>query len=108
MSRTPKKNLEDQGSVVSCQSHAIADETDKWARQDANTSSIPVEKHHISEVGAAKGAVKAPDLSFVAAVTGIMALPLTDAEKADAVRRLLGGKNASQCNVSRRPTRRRQ
>ena len=61
---------------------------EKWALQDQNTPTISEEKPQIPEVGAAKSAVIGGD-SFAEAVAGIMRLPLTDAEKAEAVRRLL-------------------
>jgi hypothetical protein len=64
----------------------------KRSRQEPNTPPLSAEKQHISQVGAAKGAVENADSHFAAAVAGIMGLPLTDAEKAEAIRRLLAGK----------------
>jgi len=45
-----------------------------------------------SQTGAAKSAALPSDSMFSEAVQSIMALPLSDAEKAEAVRRLLAGR----------------
>jgi hypothetical protein len=64
----------------------------KWAIQGENTPAISAEKQQVSQVGAVKGAVKSDETGFASAVAAIMSLPLSDAEKAEAVRRLLGAK----------------
>jgi hypothetical protein len=63
----------------------------KWAVQDANTPPVSALISHVSGSGAAKGAAFGAD-SFTDAVSAIMALPLSKTEKAEAVRRLLGGR----------------
>lgn len=60
-----------------------------------NNPAKPLGKAGISEAGAAKSAADSGDSSFAEAIKTIMALPLSDAEKAQAVRRLL----AQQTNV---------
>lgn len=57
--------------------------------RDSNVPSIPQEKQALTGGGAAKCA--ANPVNFVDAVGAIMGLPLTDSEKAEAVRRLLAG-----------------
>jgi len=66
----------------------------QWAIRDQNTPTISPEKQHVSQAGAVKGAAENGDSGFTVAITAIMALPLTDNEKAEAVRRLLAGKGA--------------
>lgn len=66
---------------------------DKWAIQAPNTPQLSPEKQQIPQRGAVKGAASGEDSSFAVAVTSIMQLPLSDSEKAEAVRRLL---NASK------------
>jgi hypothetical protein len=63
----------------------------KWARQEANTLAVSTEKRGISAGRAAKCAVSGANTSFVHGIAMIMRLPLSDDEKADAVRRLLAG-----------------
>jgi hypothetical protein len=62
----------------------------KWAIQEANTTGVSTENQHIPSTGAEKGAENRAG-SFVAAVAAVMSLPLSDSEKAEAVRRLLAG-----------------
>jgi hypothetical protein len=61
----------------------------EWAWQDSNDPTESAGKPAIPGQGAAKSAANASKSGFSDAVRAIMALPLTDAEKADAVRRLL-------------------
>jgi hypothetical protein len=61
----------------------------QWARQDQNTLIVSREIPQMSTAGAVKSAVEPADASFADAVAGILALPLTDSQKAEAVRRLL-------------------
>jgi hypothetical protein len=61
----------------------------KWAIQDQNTSQVSIEKRDISQIGAVKGAAFGTDSRFADAVAAVMRLPLSDAEKAEGVRRLL-------------------
>ncbi len=74
--------------------HRLTDvaKTAMWALQDQNTPQDSSEKPHIPQAGAVESAEEKADSGFAAAVTAIMGLPLTDAEKAEAVRRLLAGK----------------
>ena len=67
----------------------------QWAIQDSHTPPVSAEKQQVSRAGAVKSAAKTADPDLVAAVAGIMALPLTANEKAEAVRRLLAGKGGS-------------
>lgn len=60
----------------------------KWAMRDSKQPDISREKPHISPQGAEKSAESRGD-RFAAAVAAVMALPLSDTEKAEAVRRLL-------------------
>jgi len=59
-----------------------------------------MEKRGIPQAGAVKSAVEpgkaAPAGDFAAAVQAIMGLPLSDGEKAEAIRRLLAGKGVSR------------
>ena len=98
--------------------HAFARSRSEWARLDANTPAEPREKPHVSTVGAAKSAANpadspaetasaespesghdaadAPEAGpvgehFGEAVAMLERLPLTDAERAEAVRRLMRG-----------------
>lgn len=64
-----------------------------WARRDSNPLPIPQQKGPIQDIGAAKGASSGAD-SFAEAVAGIMRLPLSDTDKAEAVRRLLADAKA--------------
>jgi hypothetical protein len=64
----------------------------QWALQAPNTPPISAEKQQVSPTDTSKNAAPAPETNFAAAVASIMALPLTDSEKAEAVRRLLRGK----------------
>jgi hypothetical protein len=66
-----------------------------WARKDQNTPRISREIQHFSKAGAVKGAADSADSGFTAAISAIMSLPLTDAEKAEAVRRLLNHQTGS-------------
>ena len=65
-----------------------------WACLDSNTPREPAEKRPIPHAGAVKSAVNRADqadsTALLAAIQEVLALPLTDAEKAEAVRRLLG------------------
>lgn len=63
----------------------------KWAVQDSNSAAIPAEKPHTSTPGAAKSAADTGDSDLTEALAMIARLPLTDAEKAEAVRQLLKG-----------------
>jgi hypothetical protein len=64
-----------------------------WAIQDSNTPADPSEKQHNAPTGAATSAAFTADSraadGIAAALAMIATLPLTDAEKAEAVRRLL-------------------
>ena len=73
-----------------------ADATDEWAIQAQNTPPVSTEKQHVSKIRAAKSAVEGGNPDFAAALAMIAALPLTPAEKADAVRRLLAGKGVGK------------
>jgi hypothetical protein len=64
--------------------------------QDQNTPPIFGQKQQIFESGAVKSAASDGNSTFADAIAAIMALPLTDAEKAEAVRRLLAGKRAGK------------
>ncbi|HAI13170.1 MAG TPA: hypothetical protein DCM28_15790 [Phycisphaerales bacterium] len=57
--------------------------------QDLNTSDKTREKLQTHNTGAAKSAADSNQSSLADAIRAIMSLPLTDNEKADAVRRLL-------------------
>ena len=57
--------------------------------QDSNNPAQTLRKTPIPEVGAAKGAADAERGGFAAALAMIAQLPLSDAEKAETVRRLL-------------------
>jgi hypothetical protein len=61
----------------------------QWARQDQNTSPVSAKKRQNGMKGAAKSAAGLA-CPFAAAIAAIVTLPLTEAEKADAVRKLLG------------------
>jgi hypothetical protein len=67
----------------------VSAKTGKWAIQGSNTPSKPPEKQQIQKAGAVKCAVDSGDSAFTSVIASIMALPLTDAEKAQAVRRLM-------------------
>jgi hypothetical protein len=60
-----------------------------WAIQVQNNQQVSTEKPKKPNEGAAKGAADSPRSDFAAAVAAIMSLPLTNMEKAKAVRRLL-------------------
>ncbi len=66
-----------------------AGDQEKWAMGDSNNPTETREIPRIIEVGAAKSAADSGEIDFAEAVRAVMALPLTDAEKAEAVRRLL-------------------
>ena len=75
-----------------------AEETGKWAIQDLNTPPIITEKQGIPQAGAVKCAVLPAHPhqtdepgDFARAVQAIVGLPLSDGEKAEAIRRLLQG-----------------
>tara|TARA_Y100001954_G_C15745087_1_gene570607 strand:- start:182 stop:376 length:195 start_codon:yes stop_codon:yes gene_type:complete len=61
----------------------------KWAIQGSNNPAKTPEKPHIQDAGAAKSAAVTDQAGFADAIQAIMTLPLSDTEKADAVRRLL-------------------
>jgi len=61
----------------------------KWAIQGENTPADRSANPQNSEIGAAKRAASGGSATFGDAVAAIMRLPLSDVEKADAVRRLL-------------------
>lgn len=64
----------------------------KWAILDLNNPANTPEKPHNPSQGAAKSAAESGNHPFAEAVRAVMALPgLTDAERAEAVRRLLKG-----------------
>jgi hypothetical protein len=65
----------------------------KWAIQDHNNATESAEKQHTRKTGAAKGAADRRNSGFAEAIQAILSLPLSDAEKADAVRRLLKEKH---------------
>jgi hypothetical protein len=61
--------------------------------QDSNTPTNPREKPHIADAGAAKSAAFDADSGSLADALAMLArLPLSDAERAEAVRRLLAGR----------------
>lgn len=60
-----------------------------WAIQDQNTPTVSGEKQQIPSTGAVKSAANRGDSAFADAVAAVMKLPLSDAEKAEAIRRLL-------------------
>ena len=60
---------------------------------DLNNPAKPLGKAGISETGAAKSAADSDDSGFADAIKATMALPLSEAEKADAVRRLLAAQH---------------
>jgi hypothetical protein len=66
-----------------------------WAAQDSNTPRETSGKPHTPPTGAAKSAASGGD-SFAEAVAAIMRLPLTDPERAEAVRRLLADQAAKE------------
>ncbi len=66
---------------------------ENWARRDSNPLPIPQQKGPIQDIGASKSAASGAD-SFAEAIAGIMHLPLSDADKAEAVRRLLADAKA--------------
>ena len=84
------------GNVACGPSLVTAGKSDKWTVQDSNTPAISAEKPHIPQTGAAKSAAENRDSDFAQAVAAIMALPLSDAEKAQAVRRLLAGQGGGR------------
>jgi hypothetical protein len=59
-----------------------------WAVVDSNTPAIITEKPQVADTGAVKSAAFEGD-SFAQAVAAVMRLPLSESEKAEAVRRLL-------------------
>jgi len=69
--------------------HATPHNQPEWAIQDSNIPAISAEKRHKPTLGAAKSAADTVNDAFAEAVRVIMSLPLDDAEKAEAVRRLL-------------------
>ena len=96
-----EKTPENRGLVTSCQVPANTDFAGEWARDDSNTSPVSTEKTAIPNIGAVKGAVIQGD-SFAQAVAAVMGLPLSDGEKAEAIRRLLAGRKAT--NVTEGPS----
>ena len=84
------------GNVACGPSLVTAGKSDKWTVQDSNTPRETAKKPHISKTGAAKCAAENGNSDFAQAVAAIMALPLTDAEKAQAVRRLLAGQGGQR------------
>jgi hypothetical protein len=68
---------------------STAGETNQWTGWGSNTPTIHREKQGANEEGAVKSAVNPGN--FAEAVAAIMRLPLSDADKAEAVRRLLRG-----------------
>lgn len=68
---------------------------EKWAVQDSHTPSVPMEKQGTPQAGAVKDIVvsanSTPAGDFATAVQAIMGLPLSDGDKAEAIRRLLQG-----------------
>jgi hypothetical protein len=60
----------------------------QWAVQGQNTPPVSTENQQISTHGAVNRAAN-PSNSFAEAMAAIMPLPLSDAEKAEAIRRLL-------------------
>ena len=92
--------LKDNAPDNACQSVAKPVESVKWAVQDLNTPTKTRGKPHISKAGAAKSAASesksadsdTADGNFAEALVMIARLPLSDAEKAEAVRRLLEAK----------------
>jgi hypothetical protein len=67
---------------------ATAAKIGAWAQQDSNTPTVSLEKPQSAPAGTVKRPAFGGD-SFAEAVAAIMRLPLTDAERAEAVRRLL-------------------
>jgi hypothetical protein len=61
----------------------------QWAIQGSNTSSNSPEKPQNAETGTAESAADSGNSNFAATIAAIMSLPLTEVEKAQAVRRLL-------------------
>ena len=83
--KTPENIVNDDD----CQSVTFVGKSEKWARQDSNNPIIPAGKQHKPTLGAAKSAADTGDGAFAEAVKAIMSLPLDDADKAEAVRRLM-------------------
>lgn len=67
----------------------------EWAVQDENTPPLSSEKSSMGNTGAVKSAADKVPIGFVAAVAAIVALPLTDSEKAEAIRRLIAERVSS-------------
>ena len=65
---------------------------DKGLEQSANVPEIS----HVRDRGGAESGAVGGDSGFADAVAAVMRLPLSDAEKAEAVRRLLASKEAGQ------------
>ena len=60
-----------------------------WSIQDLNLCTESAGKPQVTERGAVKIAVRSANSDFAGAIQAIMALPLTDAEKAETMRHLL-------------------
>jgi hypothetical protein len=60
--------------------------------QAQNICPVSAEKPPKSNPGTVKGAAESPDSDFAVTAAAIMRLPLTDSEKAEAIRRLLAQK----------------
>ena len=91
-----EKTPEIRGSVDGCHSPANADVTTKWARLDSTTPAVSPEKKRIQPSGAVKGAADSTVDGFATSIAAIMALPLSDTEKAEAVRRLLADRGLAR------------
>jgi hypothetical protein len=72
----------------------------KYPRQGSNFSPKSSTKPHILQAGGTESGTLSGDSGFADAVAAVMRLPLTDAEKAEAVRRLLAD---LACSKSRAP-----
>jgi hypothetical protein len=81
-----------QGFVDACHAVSNTDKTGEWARQGSHTSLNSPQKQDIPGTGAAKCAAPSAQAGFANAVAAITHLPLSDEEKAAAVRRLLADK----------------
>lgn len=86
-----KNRPENPSDGECCPMVSTAGKSKDWAIQDRNTPEVSTEKSNVSSEGAVKGAANPEDSDFAAMIRAILSLPLTETEKAQAIRRLLSG-----------------